>query len=614
MRFTPHHRLIDHLVGQLFYKSADAALRELLQNAEDACALQKAKDPSFEPTINVSYSVQQGIVEVRDNGLGMNQEAIDRSFTAIGAHKEDVAHIKALLLQAEQQGNRQIAFFGIGILSCFGVASSMTVRTKMDDFSGVAFEVKDYHDEFVSLQDIPTDRGTWLRLKLKTDGPMRADQVAAAVQRYARHAAHIDVTDLDKGQLHPLSEQWIGRDMSGAIALEDSSLRAGYLALHPAWDQGGGIPQSALVLCNGGFLVREGEINLLPRQAVGYVGELDVKPGELSILINREEFRQDEKWAAMTKRLTPAYNRLIRGKVSEWESALSGTPSAHSASAIEQGVILLSRGPTRGILEPDIAERVDKLILTAVRLRVRGTSDAFRIGEIVERARAKGVIYYTREGDNQRQFQQAVQQGTGTIQVTETLQTEEIRSGRLKAKGGMVLALRQRSYGYNMSGSGQNLTVHEVDLLNAECQKVGMRLVDVRDATAEEVALIEAEESALISGLLDLGEQLKFVLLDGSTERILRDQTGRLLNCRNPEIRDILQSLPDAIGNPVRRLLLQIYMDVENYRFSAAQQKIKKLLTMPDLAEQSQLTTGECLRGYLQRKLRALLEPPEAAL
>ena len=32
--------------------------------------------------------------------------------------------------------------------------------------------------------------------------------------------------------------------------------------------------------------------------------------------MNREEFRQDENWSAMMKRLTPAYNRLIRAKVS----------------------------------------------------------------------------------------------------------------------------------------------------------------------------------------------------------------------------------------------------------------------------------------------------------
>ena len=88
MRFTPHHRLIDHLVGQLFYKSADAALRELLKMLKMLVRCKRPRTPPSEPSINVGYSVQHGVVEVRDNGLGMNQEAIDRSFTAIGPIKK----------------------------------------------------------------------------------------------------------------------------------------------------------------------------------------------------------------------------------------------------------------------------------------------------------------------------------------------------------------------------------------------------------------------------------------------------------------------------------------------------------------------------------------------
>src|SRR5262245_5526196 len=125
MRFTPDKRLIDLMVGQLFYNSPDAAMRELLQNAEDACALQQVADPSYEPRIIVRYSTRENWVEIADNGLGMNQEAIDQSFAAVGASKENVSHIREILGRAAGDRGNQIAFFGVGILSCFGVAESL---------------------------------------------------------------------------------------------------------------------------------------------------------------------------------------------------------------------------------------------------------------------------------------------------------------------------------------------------------------------------------------------------------------------------------------------------------------------------------------------------------
>src|ERR1700722_10357411 len=113
MKFTPHERVLDLFVGQNLYTSSDAAMRELLQNAEDACSLQKLKDASYQPTIVVRYSTANQCVEVVDNGLGMNHEAVEHSFASAGAPKEDIGHIRELL---QSSGNRQhqIAQFGIG--------------------------------------------------------------------------------------------------------------------------------------------------------------------------------------------------------------------------------------------------------------------------------------------------------------------------------------------------------------------------------------------------------------------------------------------------------------------------------------------------------------------
>ena len=87
MKFKTSDNLIDLLVGQNLYSSPDMAMRELLQNAEDACHLQALGDPLFKPEIVVRVSVTGNWVEVRDNGLGMDSEVFEESFATIGASK-----------------------------------------------------------------------------------------------------------------------------------------------------------------------------------------------------------------------------------------------------------------------------------------------------------------------------------------------------------------------------------------------------------------------------------------------------------------------------------------------------------------------------------------------
>lgn len=611
MRFSPDHRLIDLMVGQLLYSSPDAAMRELVQNAEDACALQQVAAAQYTPRILIRYSKRENWVEVLDNGLGMNEETIQKSFAAVGANKENVAHIKELMEKAPDASQRQIGFFGVGILSCFGVAESVTTWTKMENNPGLAFSIPDYRSEFVVRDDVPIERGTRIQLQLKPNGPMQAEHVPAAAVRYARHAAHVQIEDVDSGEKHNVAESWHGADVAGAIRINDGNIRDGVCALHPNWNSTGAIPPPELILCNGGFLVKARDYALLPPEAIGYVGEVDVNPGGLTIQLNREGFVQDEKWQKLRSRLTAVYNHLILSRVDEWENTAFDELSLITDGHIERSVILLARGPTRSILIPDVLERLDRLLPRAVYMKIRGSEFALPMKSLLDKVGKEQTIYFTRTGEGPRQFQQTVSAAGASVQVTEVAQTEDLRAAHLQAKGALVIACRPRNYGYCLSESAQTLSVHDFDMLSQECQKRSVRLVHVNDATPEEVALAGAADSALFSELLGLGEPLKLIALDAGQNAVLRDFAGRLLNCNHPEVREVLRYLPEAVGNPVRRALLQTYMDLYSYQIESARQRTRQLLTMEDLSEQAQLTTGEFLREFLQSLLRPLIELPE---
>jgi hypothetical protein len=357
-------------------------------------------------------------------------------------------------------------------------------------------------------------------------------------------------------------------------------------------------------------LVKEREPTLLPAECIGYAGEIDVKPQALSIRLNREGFVDDEKWQRMRAMLTATYNGLIRNKISEWEETLQAHPDNNVLSIIEQGLLLLLRTPTHSILDPVSRERLQQLFPRVIRLKVRGMAHPTPIVALLDQAAERGVIYFIREGEAPRQFQQSFQQGAGSVQVMEVARTGEIRAYNLQAKGAVVLTCRPRPLSFVAGTAPQNITVHEVDLISGECQKRAIKFVSVDDATPEDVELMGAPQSGLLSDLLGWGDALKLVSFEGSDDRVLRDVSGgRLLNCSHAEVREVLAFLPDAVGNPIRKALLQIYMDLQNYNLDSARLKAKELLTMPDLAEQAQLTTGVYLREFLQEKLQPLLAP-----
>ena len=206
MEFWPDRRVIELLIGESLYTSADSAIRELLQNAEDACQLQKIKLADLHPEITVRYSLSGNWVEVEDNGYGMNEEIINKSFSSVAASKDNVDEIKAL---TEKSSEVPIAEFGIGILSCFGVAEKIEVHTKTDHNSPISFLIHKWDQKFEMIHPAREIAGTSIKLYLKPNGPMAADQVPGVVKRYVRHVAHVSLNDVDSNQQEMVQDQWI---------------------------------------------------------------------------------------------------------------------------------------------------------------------------------------------------------------------------------------------------------------------------------------------------------------------------------------------------------------------------------------------------------------------
>jgi hypothetical protein len=608
MRFAAHERVLELFVGQNLYTSADAAIRELLQNAEDACSLQASKEGSgYVSAISIRFSRSQNWVEIVDNGIGMDSEILEESFLQVGRPKSEIPKLRELI-ERGGDSTRQIAQFGIGILSCFGVAARILVRTKMDDADGIAFEIPGLRDDFLPLENAPSERGTAILLQLIPGGPMNAAAVPDAARRYSRHAPHIVLEDVDEQTKSPLGEKRAVGNADEQFRITDQVITSGFLRLDGVWDVLNERFQSRIVVCNGGFLVTEREVALLRSEAIGYAGEIDVRPGALTILMNREGFKRDEAWAALAERLWQHYSRCLDTKIASWESESSAGTFKGDRAAVERALLLLTKGPTHGVLNPDLLSRSRDLLRRVLRLKLAQRDGDITLDEALEQGTLKSVLYCIEEGQGEREFRFGIGEAGSKLQVTETAQTRSLRTIMLQANGYTVLSLRRSQFSVDVGANTTTVTIRDFDVVQEHCaqRNIVLRLVD--EAPQEHTHLGDNPEGRVIGKLFQLSDELKFVSIPNRDERVVRDFSGRLLNYSNPEIRKILEILPETVGNPIRRQVLQAYLDLTTFNLGRAREVLLSILTDPDFDEKAQLVTGALLKTYLDRRIKAMLE------
>ena len=139
-----------------FYGDTEAYIRELLQNAFDACntraalewswgtefleieearAINSMREP-YHARIRISYNSLTQRLTIEDNGIGMNSGDIEKYVAKIGCsyyQSEDFAIQK---LQYEP-----VARYGVGMLSCFMAARAILIESKKDKCVNTAWNI-----------------------------------------------------------------------------------------------------------------------------------------------------------------------------------------------------------------------------------------------------------------------------------------------------------------------------------------------------------------------------------------------------------------------------------------------------------------------------------------
>ncbi len=139
-------RVYELLMGGAIYHNPLVAVRELIQNAVDACKLRDALtqlyEPHFSPSVHGKILVRyeepasehdHAKLVVTDTGTGMDASIIQNWFLRVGRsyyNSSDFNRIRMLLRRAGLDF-APVSDFGIGFLSCFLLADRITVETAM---------------------------------------------------------------------------------------------------------------------------------------------------------------------------------------------------------------------------------------------------------------------------------------------------------------------------------------------------------------------------------------------------------------------------------------------------------------------------------------------------
>ena len=156
------------VIKKFLYSDQEIFLREIISNAVDATQKLKALAASGEfkgelgdLTIKVEVDKKKKTLTVRDRGIGMNAEEVDKYINqiAFSGAEEFIAKFKT---QSEAEAANIIGHFGLGFYSAFMVSSKVSLISKSckdEGANGVIWEC-DGSPEY-TMNEIPKgDRGT----------------------------------------------------------------------------------------------------------------------------------------------------------------------------------------------------------------------------------------------------------------------------------------------------------------------------------------------------------------------------------------------------------------------------------------------------------------------
>lgn len=168
--------ILNLLIGHTLYSNSNVVLRELAQNAIDACRLMdsnsKVGSSDYQPRVVITWKPSSRELAIQDNGTGMDEHIIKNYLFKVGASRYQSDEFK------KQNSNfHSISRFGIGLLTCFMISDEFEITTLWyKEKNAHKLRIKGIGGECIMRNDAQTDNildgkhGTTFVLKVRENG------------------------------------------------------------------------------------------------------------------------------------------------------------------------------------------------------------------------------------------------------------------------------------------------------------------------------------------------------------------------------------------------------------------------------------------------------------
>lgn len=170
--FDVNKNILFYLAQPLYGRNPSYGIRELIQNASDACKERKAIErKKYIPkiTMEIKEEGENKFFIITDNGIGMTKEVIINYFLVAGSSfRNDIEWKKRFLLENENIVVRN-GKFGIGVIAAFLLGNNVQVETSSIDKGGrysFSASLNTKQIELIYDKEHSADIGTVIRIEL----------------------------------------------------------------------------------------------------------------------------------------------------------------------------------------------------------------------------------------------------------------------------------------------------------------------------------------------------------------------------------------------------------------------------------------------------------------
>jgi len=185
------------IIKKFLYSDHEIFLRELISNAVDAtqkmktlASVGKFSGELGDLTIQVVIDKKAGTLTIKDRGIGMNAEEIDKYINEI-AFSSAEEFVKKFKTKTESERNAIIGHFGLGFYSAFMVSDKVELNTKTYKKGGATKAMKwecDGSPEYTLSETDKEDRGTEVIVYLDDDSKefLEEQRILGLLKKYSK--------------------------------------------------------------------------------------------------------------------------------------------------------------------------------------------------------------------------------------------------------------------------------------------------------------------------------------------------------------------------------------------------------------------------------------------